>query len=306
MGSARGASAQSRRPAAGRDGPGPGATPRPNASGGPRLEPFDRSRLRRLVVAAAVAGLAFACGPSEEEVQYQARKAELERRAQGLRELVAEAEQGSLIPSDRFFVGVGEQLVEDLFRSQLPLEQPLEDRFVVRLESAEMEFDDKYGAVRIEGRIHPVAFPSRQVALRIEGGLGEASIEPATGMLRVRVAIDHIDIAEAGGLERLLGRGAINYLGGKGRELLEEAIPPIEVPVTLERAVPVPAVEEGGVRFGALEVPLEVSVERVLALGGKLWVSFDAEVGPVKGGEGGLGVEIRRKPKPAGKPGGGA
>lgn len=268
-------------------------------SEGSRLEPSGRCR-RCLLAATLLAVLASGCGPSEEEVQFQARRAELERRAQGLRELVAEAEQGSLIPSDRFFVGVGEQLVEDLFRSQLPLEQPLEDRFVVRLERAEMEFDDKYGAVRIEGRIHPVRFPDRRVALRIEGGLGEASIDPETGMLRVRVAIDHIDIAEAGGLEELLGRGAIRYLGDKGRALLEEAIPPIEVPVTLERAVPVPAVAEGGVRFAALEVPLEVSVERVLALGGKLWVSFDADVGPVKGGEDGLGVEIRKKPKTGG------
>lgn len=241
----------------------------------------------------------LACGPSEEEVRYQARRAELERRARGLRELVADAEQGSLIPADRFFVGVGETLVQDLFRSQLPLDQPLEDRFVVRLESAAIELDDRYGAVRIEGRIHPVRFPARQVALRIEGGLGEAAIDPATGILRVRVAIDHIDIAEAGGLERVLGRGVISYLGGKGRELLEEAIPPIEVPVTLERAVPVPAVEEGGVRFAALEVPLEISVERVLAVGGKLWVVFAAGVGPVKGGEQGLGVELHRRPEPA-------
>lgn len=241
----------------------------------------------------------LACGPSEEEVRYQARRAELERRARGLRELVADAEQGSLIPTDRFFVGVGETLVQDLFRSQLPLDQPLEDRFVVRLESAAIELDDRYGAVRIEGRIHPVRFPARQVALRIEGGLGEAAIDPATGILRVRVAIDHIDIAEAGGLERVLGRGVISYLGGKGRELLEEAIPPIEVPVTLERAVPVPAVEEGGVRFAALEVPLEISVERVLAVGGKLWVVFAAGVGPVKGGEQGLGVELHRRPEPA-------
>ena len=263
-------------------------------------------RSRRWIAAAllAAATAAPACGPSEEQVQYEARKAELERRVQGLQELVASAEQGSLIPTDRFFVGVGEDLVEDLFRSQLPLEQPLEDRFVVRLESAEMDFDDKYGAVRIAGRIHPVKFPSRQVALRIEGGLGEASIDPATGILRVRIAIDHIDIAEAGGLEQLLGRGVIRYLGGKGRDLLEEAIPPIEVPVTLERAVPVPAVEQGGVRFAALEVPLEVSVEQVLAIGGKLWVSFDADVGPVKGGEGGLGVEIRKKPKPEQQGGG--
>jgi hypothetical protein len=246
-----------------------------------------------------LAGALGGCAPSEEEVLYRSRKVALERRLQGLRELVAEAEKGSLIPLDRFFVGVDETLVGDLFRSQLPLEQPLEDRFVVRLESADISFHDKYGSVRIQGRIHPREHPNRAVALQIEGGLGAADIDPESGILRVRVAIDHIDIAEAGGLERVLGRGVISYLGGKGREILEGAIPPIEVPVTLERAVPVPAVEEGGVRFASLQVPLEVSVERVIAAGGKLWVSFDAQVGHVEGGEDGLGVEIRKKPKPA-------
>jgi hypothetical protein len=252
----------------------------------------------RLLAATSVLLLGAACGPSEEQVQYEARQASLERRLRGLRELVAEAEQGSLIPTDRFFVGVGQQLVEDLFRSQLPLEETLEDRFVVRLEQARMEFHDKYGAVRIEGRIHPLRFPARTVALRIEGGLGAADVDPETGILRVRIAIDHIDIAEAGGLEKVLGRGAIAFLGGRGRALLEEAIPPIEVPVQLERSVPVPPLDEKGVRFGALEVPLEVTVERVLAVAGKLWVSFDARVGPVKGGEDGIGLEIRKKPKP--------
>jgi hypothetical protein len=244
------------------------------------------------------------CGPSEEQAAHEARKVALERRIRGLAELVAEAEKGSLIPADRFFVGVDEKLVADLFRSQLPLEQPLEDRFVVRLESAEMQFRDKYGAVRIVGRIHPKRFPERAIGLHIQGGLGAAEIDPATGILRVQIAIDHIDVAEAGGLEGILGGGAIRYLGSKGREILQAAIPAIEVPVTLSQAVPIPAVEEKGVRLGALEVPLDVSVERVIAAGGKLWVSFDAKVGAVKGGEGGLGVEIEKKPKSGAKEGG--
>jgi hypothetical protein len=253
-------------------------------------------RVSPLAIAACV--LALACGPSEEEAAYEARTIALERRIRGLAELVAEAEKGSLIPADRFFVGVDEKLVADLFRSQLPLEQPLEDRFVVRLDTAEMQFRAKYGAVRIEGRIHPRALPARSVALRIDGGLGEAAIDPATGILRVRIAIDHIDVAEAAGLESVLGEGVIRYLGATGREILQDSLPAIEVPVTLSRAVPVPAVEEKGVRLGALEVPLEVSVERVMAAGGKLWVSFDARVGAVKGGHGGLGVDIDKKPKP--------
>ena len=260
----------------------------------------------RLAIASLVAcALAMAgCGPSEDQAAHEARKVAWERRIRGLEELVAEADRGSLIPRDRFFIGVDEKLVADLFRSQLPLEQPLEDRFLVRLESAEMQFRDKYGAVRIVGRIHPKRFPERAIGLRIDGGLGAAEIDPVTGILKVQIAIDHIDVAEAGGLEGALGGGVIRYLGSKGREILQAAIPAIEVPVSLSRSVPVPAVEEKGVRLGALEVPLEVSVERVIAAGGKLWVSFDASVGAVTGGEGGLGVEIEKKPKSAAKEGG--
>jgi hypothetical protein len=256
-------------------------------------------RIRGLIAPLVLAASAVACGPSEEQAAYEARKIALERRIRGLEELVAEAGKVSLIPTDRFFVGVDEKLAGDLFRSQLPLEQPLEDRFVVRLEAAEMRFHDKYGAVRIEGRVFPKSLPSRSVALRIDGGLGAAEIDPVSGILRVAIAIDHIDVAEAAGLEGMLGGGVIRYLGAKGREILQDAIPAIEVPVALSQSVPVPAVEEKGVRLGALEVPLEVSVERVLAAGGKLWVSFDAKVGPVKGGENGLGVEIDKKPKPS-------
>ena len=190
----------------------------------------------RVIASIALAIAAAGCGPSEEQAAFEARKIALVRRIRGVNELVAEAEKGSLIPTDRFFVGVDEKLVADLFRSQLPLEQPLEDRFVVRLESAEMQFRDKYGAVRIAGRIHPKAFPSRSVALRIDGGLGAAEIDPATGILRVAIAIDHIEVAEAAGLEGMLGGGVIRYLGAKGREILQDAIPAIEVPVKLSQS----------------------------------------------------------------------
>lgn len=250
-----------------------------------------------LVLCAVLA--AAGCGRSDDEAAYRARKAELERRIQGMRELLAEAERGSLVPRDRFAVGVDERLLGALFASQLPWERPVAGVFVLRLESAVMRFHEKYGTVQIQGRMRLRPFSGGELALRLVGGLAGAEVDPETGVLRLRVAIDHIDLLEARGLAGLLGRGALNYLGGAMRDALVPAIPPVEVPVTLEHAVPIPAVAAGGVSFSALEVPLEVSVEKVFAAGGKLWVVFDAQVGPVRGGEGGLGVEIRRGAKPA-------
>jgi hypothetical protein len=44
-------------------------------------------------------------------------------------------------------------------------------------------------------------------------------------------------------------------------------------------------------------VPLDLSVERVLAAGGKLWVTLDAQVGKVIGAEEGLGIAVKKKPR---------
>ena len=90
---------------------------------------------RRIVVrlvAASLTGLLAAslssCAPSEEESAYLARKALLLRQNQGIRELIVEAESGSLVPTGRFLVGLDEVVVASLLRSQLPLERPVRVR----------------------------------------------------------------------------------------------------------------------------------------------------------------------------------
>ena len=75
-----------------------------------------------VVPAALLAALLAGCSPSDDETDFLARKALLQRQNQGLRELVVEAEQGSLVPKDRFLIGLDEAILADIFRSQLPLE----------------------------------------------------------------------------------------------------------------------------------------------------------------------------------------
>lgn len=242
------------------------------------------------------------CAPSEEETDYLARKALLVRQNQGIHELIVEAEQGTLVPPDRFLIGLDEKLVGDLFRSQLPLERPIGERFVVRLETAIVSLRDKYGAITIEGSLHRHATPERKTAVRIFGGLGAVTIEPVTHLLSISIAIDHFELLRAGFLEGVIGRGGKKFLAEKGRGLLQEAIPKLQIPVALGRNINIPALEEGGIKLDSLVVPLNLSVERVIAAGGKLWVTVDAKVGKVTGAEEGLGVAVKKKSRKGGTP----
>lgn len=243
------------------------------------------------------------CAPSEEESAYLARKALVVRQNQGIRELIAEAESTSLVPTGRFLVGLDEVVVAGLLRTQLPLESPVGKHFVIRLEKAEVSFRDKFGLVILDGELHRPATPDRKTAIRIHGGLGDVAIDPATGLLSLQLAIDHIELLRAGVLEGILGRTGRKFLAEAGRGLLQEALPKIEVPVALAQNIPIPAIQEAGIELDSLVIPLEVSVERVLAAGGKLWVTVDAEVGQVTGAEEGVEVAIQKKRKaPPGAP----
>jgi hypothetical protein len=246
------------------------------------------------------AGLLMGCAPSEEETDFLARKALLVRQNQGIRELIAEAERGTLVPADRFLIGLDEKIVGDLFRSQLPLERPMGKQFIVQLESATVLLRDKYGAITIEGNLHRQATPERKTAVRIFGGLGAVTIDSLTHLLSIGIAIDHIELLQAGLLESIIGRGGKKFLADKGRELLQDAIPNLQIPVALGRDISIPAFQEGGIKLDSLVVPLNLSVERVIAAGGKLWVTLHAEVGKVIGAEEGLGVAVKKKSRTGG------
>jgi hypothetical protein len=252
----------------------------------------------RVAILLAV-GLLAGCAPSEEETSFLARQALLTRQNTGIRELISEAEKGTLVPTGRFLIGLDESVLGGLLASQLPLKRPLGSRFVVNLEKAEVSLRDKYGAISIEGNLHRPASPDRKTAVRIYGGLGAVTIDPATGMLSIEVAIDHIELLQAGILEGVIGRGGKKFLAERGRELLQDAIPAIQVPVVLAQRIRIPSIQEGGIELDSLAVPLNLSVERVLAAGGKLWVTVGAEVGTVTGADEGLGVAVGKKRKAA-------
>ena len=255
-----------------------------------------------LIGALLAVGLLAGCAPSQQETDFLARKALLERQIRGTRELIGEGERGTLLPPDRFFVGIDEKVVGDVLRSQLPFEHPVGKRFVVRLERATVLLRDKFGTITLEGNLHRPSTPQHRTAVRVLGGLGAVTIDPQTNLLNVNIAIDRVDLLEAGVLEGVLGAGGKQLLSEKGRELLQDALPTLKIPVALAQNIRVPAIREGAFQMDSLTVPLNLSVEGVFAARRKLWLRLNAEVGRVTGAEEGLGVAVRKKPR---KPGGG-
>ena len=250
-----------------------------------------------LVLVALLAG----CAPSERERTFHSRKALYERQNRGLRELIEEASRGSLVPVDEFLVGVDEKIVAEIFRAGLPVETSVGERVILRIEQATVHFEDKYGDVTVLARLIRRAAPDKGVVVRARGGLGAVEIDPATDRLKIKIAIDHVEIEKAGMLDGVLGGAAKDLIAARGKTILEDAIPPIEVPVGLAQTIRVPALQEGPVALDSLVIPLDVSVKRVLAVNRKLWVTLNAEMGTIQGAEGGLGVDVRKKKRGGGK-----
>ncbi|MGH2569616.1 MAG: hypothetical protein ACRDGR_00230 [bacterium] len=264
----------------------------------------DRRRIRDAAAGLFAVALSAGCGPPGEEVDFLARKAILERQNQGIRELIADAENGSLIPADRFLIGVHEKVIAELLRSQLPFEHALGKRFVVHLDSATVVLRDKFPLISIEGNVHRRAAPERRTAVRVLGGLGAVQIDPTTDLLSMTIAVDRVELLEAGLLDKVLGRGGKEFISEQGRAMLQDALPPLQVPVGLAQNIRVPAIQEGSVQLDSLVVPLDISVERVLAADSKLWLTLHAEVGRVVGAEEGLGIAVKKdapKPRPEGE-----
>ena len=184
------------------------------------------------------AALLAGCAPSEQETDFLARKAVLLRQNQGMRELIAEAEQGTLVPPDRFLVGIDEEVVADVLRSQLPLERPLGKRFIVRLESATVLLRDKYGIITIEGEVHRRADPGAADRRAHLGGLGARRrstprptcstwTSPSTGSNCSRRACSRTCWAPA----------ARSSSPRRGRRLLQDALPTLKIPVALAQTI---------------------------------------------------------------------
>jgi hypothetical protein len=197
----------------------------------------------------------------------------LARRTQGVRVLIADAERGHLLDFDRLLVVVDQHLVQDLITSMTPFERDVGTLFRVRIDSATAEFDDGLALVRLDGRAM-LRDSDTFAELRVFGGVDVLDLDPDSGLLRARMTVFAVEVPEV----RLSGRDAparrlARAIGKERLDTFAGILPSFPIPVRLERAVTLPAVNTDVVKIPEASVPVGATVRQLRVFGGKLWVS---------------------------------
>ena len=198
----------------------------------------------------------------------------LERQVASLKAAIVDAKKGELFPSGDIAVGVSEGVVQSTVSQALPIERPVGTEFKARIDRATVSFQSMQGAVKLEGRVWALADPGTYADLILLGGIREVEIDKDTGILRAEIVLDGWDVqrASAVGLEFEWTRDLVKLLGDRGLATLRGLVPPLRIPVGLERGIDLPGLSSGPVSIPAGRLPLDARVSRVLPLSGRLWV----------------------------------
>jgi len=215
-------------------------------------------------------------GPSGAEVH--ARTVTLEREVMGLRRMVARLERGEPgLPPGDVMIAVEDRLLRDLLDAELPLELDV-DRYHVRLEKAQVVFRGS-PLVTLEGHVCLRERADLEGEVRLLGALDQIAIDAASGTLRARIAVDHIDLKKLAGLEGFMSGATLDDLARDLRRELAGRLPALTIPVKVQQRIELPGMTSGPVRIAAASMPLEVGVSQVLAVGGRLWVAVHVQAG---------------------------
>jgi len=196
-----------------------------------------------------------------------------QREVDGLRAALARLDGGEpILPEDAVIVSVSQSVVSQVLNVQLPLEEKA-GSLKVTLTRGEAFFNGS-PAVTLTGRIAPSAEPGLAGEIVVFGALEGIKIDPASGTLRANIAVDHVDLLEMAGLEKIIGGGSLDDLGQLVRKQIQGGLPEVEVPVRIERSIDLPAVTDGPVRIDGARMPLEVTVADLFAADGSLSVAL--------------------------------
>lgn len=238
-----------------------------------RSRPMAWPVLTLALLAAAACDREFAGGGD-----LRAKKVVLQREVEGLRNAVATMERGeSLIAPNDVAVAIDDTLLRDLIAAQLPFELDVEG-FHAELKEVEVRFSGS-PVVRLRGAARMKEHPDVEAAITAIGALDEIQVDGPSGTLRAHIAIDHIGIEKAAGLEALVSRSTLDELARTIRLQLKDQMPPIQIPVKVSQQIDLPAITSGPVRIEGARMPLEVGVSRVLAGQGRLWIGIRVKPG---------------------------
>jgi hypothetical protein len=219
-----------------------------------------------------------------EEAAARRKRAEarvLKRQIENLRDMIQSTSEKRLVSQDWLAVAVDETAVKTVIEAGLPQEGVVARRFRVRVEAAEVSFRSGASLVRLKAHVVDESSPDRSANVAYEGGLDDISVRP-DGRLHTRILIDNVDLvdAQAGGADATGLAAIATQLAGQNLEMLQGFLPELAIPVRLQQTLAIEGLGDGPVQVDPGELPVHVSVARVLPLSGRLWVFLDVKAGP--------------------------
>ena len=149
----------------------------------------------------------------------------LKREVDGIREIVTRLERGEpVLPLDDVAISIDDTFVRDLVAAQLPFEMDV-DRFHLSLTEAEAQFRGS-PVVRLRGALRLKERPDLEAAVTVVGALEDIQVEQSTSTLRARIAVDHIGIEKAAGLEQVLSGSTMDEAARLVRLQIKEPAAP--------------------------------------------------------------------------------
>ena len=229
----------------------------------------------------ALALSALSChGRFEGGGDLRAQKVVLQREVDGMRAVVARLERGEpMLPLDDVAIAIDDGLVRDIIGAQLPFEADV-DRFHLTLKEAEVHFRGS-PVVRLRGALFVRERPALEAEVSVMGALEDVHVDQASSTLRAKVAVDHLGIEKAAGIEAVLSGATLDELARTVRLQIKEKLPPIQIPVKVQQSIDLPAVTSGPVRIDGARMPLAVAVSQVVAGQGRLWIAVHFQPGDV-------------------------
>jgi hypothetical protein len=239
------------------------------------MKAADLARAAVPVLALAVAGCS---SRFEGGGDLRARKVVLKREVEGLREVVARLERGeSVLPLDDVALSIDDVFLRDLIGAQLPFETDV-DRFHLTLKEAEVQFRGS-PVVRLRGVLHPKEKSGLEAAVTVIGALEGIQVDGSSSTLKATIAVDHISIEKAAGVEKFLRGSTMDEVARMIRLQIQDRLPPIKIPVKVQQSIEFPAVTQGPVRIDGARMPLQVAVSQVVAGQGRLWIAVHFQPG---------------------------
>jgi hypothetical protein len=208
----------------------------------------------------------------------RARKKVLEREVAGLRDAVGRLERREpLLPEQDLAVAIDDTLLQGVITAQLPFESEIGE-YQLKLEEAEVHFRGA-PSVRLRGRLKRQGKLELEAVVNVIGALDSIAVDAERGALAAKIAVDHIGIEKAAGVETLLSGTTLDEVARMIRLQLADKLPPIQIPVKVQQSIDLPAVTNGPVRIDGARMPLQVAVSQVTAGQGRLLIGVHFQPG---------------------------